>query len=71
MSLIRYDKDAGAMYITVRKDSVAKTIPLGDDRFLDINEKGQVIGLEVLFIKNTHEVEEALERSPDVAEVIQ
>ncbi|MGI0047679.1 MAG: DUF2283 domain-containing protein [Nitrosotalea sp.] len=72
MSLIRYDKDAGAMYIKMREDKVSKTIPLGDDKFLDINEKGEAVGLEVLFLKNALEkVEEVLERSPDTIEIIQ
>ncbi len=60
------------MYIKIRSDKVAKTIPLEEDKFLDVNEKGEAVGLEVLFLKNTlEEVEKVLERSPDTIEIIQ
>lgn len=72
MVSIRYDKDSNAMYIKLRESKVAKTIPLGGDKFLDVNERGEAVGLEVLILKNApEEVEEILERSPDIIEIIQ
>lgn len=35
-----------------KKGIVAKTLPVGDDRYLDIDENGKAIGLEVLFHKD-------------------
>lgn len=39
------------MYIKVREGKVAKTIPLGEDKFLDVAEKGEVIGWRFYFLK--------------------
>ena len=48
MVSIKYDEQAGALYIYMRKEKAARTIPLGGDCFLDVNKKGKMVGLEVL-----------------------
>ena len=48
---IKYDPDADAMYITLRKDKVAKTKEIDENTILDFNKKKQVIGVEILFVK--------------------
>ena len=48
---IRYDKDADAMYITFRDDTVDHTKEIDENTIADFNKKGQVIGVEVLFVK--------------------
>ncbi len=56
MALITYDPDVKALYVYIdeskkknRKNVVAKTIPLGDDCYLDVDEDGKPVGLEILY----------------------
>lgn len=53
---IKYDSAADALYIRFRSDSVARTEQIEDDAIVDFNKQGEVIGLEVLFVR---------ERNPD------
>ena len=48
---IRYDPDADAMYLTLRKDKVARTKEIDENTVIDFNKNGQVIGVEILFVK--------------------
>lgn len=59
---IKYDPDADAMYITLRKDKVAKTKEIDENTILDFNKKKQVIGVEILFVK---------ERNPSILKELQ
>jgi len=68
---IKFDKESGAMYVQLRKGKVTKTIPLGKDRFIDVNETGKIVGVEVLMQANTPEVNEAIAKSTDIIELEQ
>lgn len=48
---IRYDPDADAMYIALKKDKVDKTKEIDENTAIDFNKKGDVIGIEILFVK--------------------
>ena len=48
---IRYDPDADAMYIKFRDDEVDHTKELDKDTIIDYNKTNQVIGIELLFVK--------------------
>ena len=48
---IRYDSDADAMYITLRDDEVDYTKEIDKNTILDFNKKGEVVGVEILFVK--------------------
>lgn len=48
---IRYDSGADAMYITFREDKVDYTKEMDENTIADFNKKGQVIGVELLFVK--------------------
>lgn len=48
---IRYDPDADAMYIKLRKDKVDHTKEIDQNTIIDFNKAGQVIGVEILFVK--------------------
>ncbi|MEO9277691.1 MAG: DUF2283 domain-containing protein [Nitrososphaera sp.] len=71
MVSIKFDKDAGAIYVRVRKGKVAKTIPMGDDRFIDVNQTGKIVGMEVLIPADVPEIDEAIAKSTDVIELEQ
>jgi len=45
---IQYDKLADAMYIYLRKGKIKKTIKINNRVFVDVDEKGNVIGIEML-----------------------
>lgn len=45
---IRYDKDADALYIEFRKGTFAKNKKLDEFTVLDLDEKGNVLGIEML-----------------------
>ena len=57
---IRYDADA--MYITLRDDKIDHTKEIDENRIADFNKEGQVIGVELLFVR---------ERNPDVLKEFQ
>mgnify|MGYP006179656733 CR=1 FL=1 len=49
MASVTYNPEARALYIELKEGKVAKTVPAGNDRYFDLDEKGEVIGVEVLF----------------------
>ena len=72
MVLVSFDKESGAMYVRLSKEKIVKTIPLGKDRFIDVNKSGKLIGIEVLLPKTmSKEVDEVISRSSDVIELLQ
>jgi len=48
---ITYDPDADAMYIKLKDDKVSKTKEVDENTILDYDQKGNVIGIEILFVK--------------------
>ena len=50
MALVTFDPDAKAMYISLndRKAIVAKTIPLGEGKYLDVTDANEPVGLEII-----------------------
>ena len=45
---ISYDKIADALYIYLRKGKVAKTIKVKSNFLIDVDKKGDVLGIEIL-----------------------
>ena len=45
---IRYDKDADAMYIKLRKGEFAKNKVIDDLTIFDLDSKGNLLGIELL-----------------------
>lgn len=74
MALISFDAEANAMYVRVNteKRKIKETISLGDDRYMDVDELGHIVGIEVLLPKAMpREAEEAILRSKDEIELTQ
>lgn len=73
MALVKYDQEANALYIKIEnKKHIKETISLGEDRFVDVDENGHVVGFEILFPKSMpKEAIDALIRSKNELEVIQ
>lgn len=57
MASVSYDPEAKALYVDMmddddiesKKKKIAKTVPLGNDWYLDVDEAGKAVGLEILF----------------------
>ena len=47
-----YDKIADALYITFQKGKVFNTLKLSDRMMVDLDKKGNTIGIEILDAKN-------------------
>lgn len=47
-----YDKEADAMYIRVKKGKVHKTLQVSDAVLVDVDKKGQALGVELLFVSS-------------------
>ncbi len=62
MVSIIYDKDANAFYIKISDKKIVKTIPSGNDKFVDVDDRGEIVGFEVL--------NSALTITEELAEVI-
>jgi len=48
---ITYDADADAMYIYIVDRDVFKTKKINDNTLVDLDEEGNIIGMEILFVK--------------------
>ncbi len=46
-----YDPDADALYFEIIEKDVYKTKKIDENTLLDYDEKGNVIGVELLFVK--------------------
>ena len=57
MMKIDYDPDADAMNIDLKKGDVAKTIELDENVIIDLDKSGEILTIEVLFVK---------ERNPEI-----
>jgi len=49
-TLISYDKEADTAYFSVKKGKVARTVKLDDWLLADIDKKGVLLGVEMLFV---------------------
>lgn len=48
MASQEYDSTSNALYIRLKRGRVAESEPISDNLILDLNEKGEIIGVEVL-----------------------
>ncbi|MGI0072496.1 MAG: DUF2283 domain-containing protein [Nitrosotalea sp.] len=74
MASVKYDYEAKALYFKLAKGKtkVKSTIPLGSDRFMDIDDKGKVVGFEMILSRTvSKEALHALKTSKDTIELIQ
>ncbi len=45
---IKYDREADALYIELRKDKFCKNKKIDDSTIVDLDENNQIIGIEIL-----------------------
>ena len=44
---VEYDPEADIMYIKIKEDKIKDTVDLGEDIWADLNEKGEIVGIEI------------------------
>ncbi len=63
MVSIEFDSDVNAMYIRLRKGKVDKSEPLADNVIVDVNKKGEAIGIEILLPKQDTRLSEFVSKA--------
>jgi len=48
LALLEYDPSCNALYIRLKKGKVVESEPISDNLILDLNNKKEIIGVEVL-----------------------
>jgi len=48
MASLQFDEEAAALYLKVREGKVASTEPLAENVIVDLDNKGKLLGLELL-----------------------
>ncbi|MBX5321821.1 MAG: DUF2283 domain-containing protein [Candidatus Bathyarchaeota archaeon] len=51
MVSLEYDEEGNALYIRLKRGEVAESEPISDNLVLDLNGKGEIIGVEILVPK--------------------
>lgn len=46
-NIIRYDKEEDILYILIADGEVKDTVEIGDDVFIEIGQKEQILGIEI------------------------
>jgi len=65
--MIRYDSDADALYIRIRESRVLESDEVEDRIIVDYDEKGNVVGIEVLeFSKRKIDLNELVVKGPRI-----
>jgi len=48
LALLEYDLSCNVFYIRLKKGKIARSEPISDNLILDLNDKREIIGIEVL-----------------------
>lgn len=60
---ITYDSSADAAYIYLQQDAtVARSVLVDDERVVDLDDSGAVVGIEILTASGGFELEDIIER---------
>jgi uncharacterized protein YuzE len=51
MVSVEFDKEVNALYLRLKKGKIEKSEPVADNIVFDLNEKGDMIGIEILLPK--------------------
>ena len=57
-----YDKEADALYIRLREGDRARTIEIDEAHYVDVDEQGAALGIEILYPTTGSRIGEILER---------
>lgn len=60
---IEYDPQADAVYLRLKRGRVHETVEVSDDVFLDLDEKGDPLGIEILFVSKRYRTKDLVSLS--------
>jgi len=60
MASVEFDPEVNAMYLRLKKGRIAKSEPIADNIVVDLDENGEVVGIEILFPKLDAKMSEVL-----------
>jgi uncharacterized protein YuzE len=68
--VLTFDEDTNAFYLKIHEShgKIVKTISLGNDKFMDIDELGHIVGMEILSSDNESmsEIDEVIRRTEEI-----
>jgi len=67
---IEYRKDADALYFSVKEDYVAKSKEVEEGVVLDFDEKGNLIGVEILDVSVRYKLSDIVNINIDVENLL-
>ena len=44
---VEYDPEADILYIRIKDDAIRDTVDLNEDFWADLNERGEIVGIEI------------------------
>ncbi len=56
MVSVEFDAEVSALYLRLKKGKIEKSEPVADNIVFDLDEKGRVIGIEILLPKTETEL---------------
>ena len=59
---VTYDTEVDALTIVVTREPVERTVDLGEGRFVDVDEDGNIVALEILDVSNGIQLRDLVER---------
>ncbi|MBE8539652.1 DUF2283 domain-containing protein [Geoglobus acetivorans] len=62
MVSVEFDPEVNAMFIRFKKGKVAESEPLADNVIVDLDENGEVIGIEILLPKFEEDQKKIVEK---------
>ena len=60
MALLEFDPEVGTLYVKLREGKVSMSEPIADNIVLDLDEKGEIIGLEILLPSTIKDIVKAM-----------
>jgi uncharacterized protein YuzE len=63
MVSVEFDPEFNAMYIHLKKGKAEKSEPLADNVIVDVDKKGEAIGIEILLPKHDVKVSEFVSKA--------
>ena len=68
MVSVEFDSEVNAMYIRLKKGKVDRSERLADNVIVDVDKKGEAIGIEILLPKNDIRVSEFVSKALKVGD---
>lgn len=56
MVSVEFDAEASALYLRLRKGKIKKSDPVADNIVFDLDEKGKIVGIEILLPRTEPEL---------------